>query len=440
MSKKALLTVFALTLVALVVVSGGVYAKTDVIRLWTYPVYHGYDVELQGLVEQFEAEHPDIDVEYEILSWLEGPQKFEVALNAGNPPDVFWGNPQPKYVQTGLVVSLDDHFSSEDYSAYDKNLLDGYVIEGELRGIPLYAGIWALGGNKALLEEAGIDWRTVQVEGWTWDEFFEVAKKLTKPLTDGSKQWGFLMPGYNSELLEFLMLNNHANQIVSSDGTLKWNEDRVLEAFTLIRKLMDEGVMPKEASGMASATSWEMFNNWEVAIQGRGIPYYDVMSRDRAADIASGKKEGRPIEYVCLPIPHNQGAPQGVIVRVNGYSVFRQKRYQGDQHTANAIKLAKYLTSHVAAGAAIELACLPSSLKGQEVFDREVRIEDYNNDFFKRQVAQINWPAMPMKYSTAEARIRSEVILPTFQGVMAYEMTPEEAAKTLIDRANRILR
>ena len=127
-------------------------------------------------------------------------------------------------------------------------------------------------------------------------------------------------------------------------------------------------------------------------------------------------------------------------MRVAGYSVFRQLRYQGDAHTANAVKVARYLTSDAAAGAAIELACLPSSLKGQEVFDQEVRIEPYNNAFFKRQVAQINWPNMPMEYSTAEARIRTEVILPTFQGLMAYEMTPEQAARTLIERAERILR
>ncbi|NLM55403.1 MAG: extracellular solute-binding protein, partial [Firmicutes bacterium] len=372
--KRRSMWIVLLTLAVLAAGTGLAGAK-DVIRVWTYPVYHGYDVELAGLVEQFEAENPDIDIEYEILSWLEGPQKFEVALNAGNPPDVFWGNPQPKYVQTGLVIDLYDFLSDEELAAYDKNLLDGFVIEGQLTGIPLYAGIWALGGNKALLEEAGIDWETIQVEGWTWDEFYSAVKKLTKTLPDGKKQWGFLMPGYNSELLEFLMLNNHAPQVIKADGTFGWEEERVLEAMQFIRKLMDEGLMPKEASGMASATSWEMFCNWDTAIQGRGIPYYDVMQKDRAADIAAGKIEGRPIEYVCLPIPHNEGAPQGTIVRVAGYSVFRQLRYQGDAHTANAVKVARYLTSDAAAGAAIELACLPSSLKGQEVFDQEVRIE-----------------------------------------------------------------
>ena len=214
--KRRSMWIVLLTLAVLAAGTGLAGAK-DVIRVWTYPVYHGYDVELAGLVEQFEAENPDIDIEYEILSWLEGPQKFEVALNAGNPPDVFWGNPQPKYVQTGLVIDLYDFLSDEELAAYDKNLLDGFVIEGQLTGIPLYAGIWALGGNKALLEEAGIDWETIQVEGWTWDEFYSAVKKLTKTLPDGKKQWGFLMPTTRATRVD---AEQPRPQVIKADGTL----------------------------------------------------------------------------------------------------------------------------------------------------------------------------------------------------------------------------
>ncbi len=244
------------------------------------------------------------NVEYEFLAWNDGPQKFEIALNAGDPPDVYWCNPEPKYLKTGLLVPMDEYLTPDEKADYCQVTLKGFVIDGKLCGIPLHAGIWTFGGNRELLEAAKIDWRSVQRTGWTWDEFFEAAKKLTKKLPDGRTQYGFVMPGYNAELWEFLMLNNNAPQIVSPEGELLWTQEKVAEALRFVRKLMDSGVMPREVVGMSATKRWELFNSWDAAMFGRGIPYFEILCLQRRQDIANGKVSGRPIDYISLPIPH----------------------------------------------------------------------------------------------------------------------------------------
>lgn len=424
---------------ALMTVPAG--AKKDVIKLWTYPVHKQYHQELPVLLEKFNALNPNIEVQYEILAWAEGPQKFEVALNAGDPPDVYWCKPDPKYVKTGLMVPLDAHISKEEREDYSEIGLSGFTVEGKLYGVPLYVFIYTLGGNRELLEEAGIDWRKIQRQGWTWDEFLATCHKLTKKLPDGRTQYGFVMPGYNSELWEMLMLNNNCPQIVLPDGKLGWTQEKTLEALKFIRRLMDEGVMPKEVSGMGAIKRWELFNSWDTAMFGRGIPYFEVMSLQRRKDIEDGKITGRPIDYVSLPFPYKAGAPPRTFGGVEGYSLFRQKKYQGDAHTANAAKLLKFLTGPEAGGGAVELAYLPVSKKGQELFKGQIaKLNPDNVAFTERQLSLIYWPTpIPLDLGAKESRIKSEVILPVFQALLAYEMTPQEAAEAFIQRATRIL-
>lgn len=96
----------------------------DVITVWTYPHYPGspelgqnsYEEDLQALIADIEKEHPNIKVKYEILSWEEGAKKFDIALNAGNPPDVFFSTMQPKFVNTGLAIPIEDYLDEEDFA------------------------------------------------------------------------------------------------------------------------------------------------------------------------------------------------------------------------------------------------------------------------------------------------------------------------------------
>lgn len=442
MSKWQRLSVLAaLMLLVAAAMTTPVLAKKDVVRLWTYPVHKQYDQELAGLLATFHAQNPDVEVQVEMLSWAEGPQKFEVALNAGDPPDVYWWKLDAKYPKTGLMVPMDGYLSKAERADLLEIGLNGYTLDGKLWGIPLYVFIYTLGGNRELLEEAKVDWRKIQREGWTWEEFIDAARKLTRKLPDGRTQYAFVMPGYNSELLEMLMLNNGATDLVIANGKLGWSQAKIAEAFALIRKLMDDGLMPKECSGMSAGRRWELFNTWDTAMFGRGIPYFEVMSNQRRADIAAGVATGKPINYISLPFPYHVGQAPRTYGGAEGYCLFKQKRYQGDQHTANAAKLLKFLTGPEAGAGACELAYPPVSANGREMFKANLAsLNPENVAFTDRQTLLINWrKPLPLDLAAKESRIISEAVLPIFQAVMAYEMNPQDAAAALIQRAERVM-
>ena len=153
----------------------------------------------------------------------EGQQKFDVP----SMPEVRLtssGTNDAKYIKTGLQIPLEDWLTADELADYEQNSLEDMRIDGKIYSLPLYTLIWTLGGNQELLEEAGIDWISIQEQGWTFEEFAEITAKLTKELPDGRTQYGFIMPGYNDELLEFVLLGSGVYQMIGPDGNLLWTK------------------------------------------------------------------------------------------------------------------------------------------------------------------------------------------------------------------------
>ena len=72
---------------------------------------------------------------------------------------------------------------------YWKCLVDYYSVEGVIYGFPLQLKVGCLAYNKDIFDKEGLPYPPPD---WTWDEYYETAKKLTKD-TDGDgrvDQWG----------------------------------------------------------------------------------------------------------------------------------------------------------------------------------------------------------------------------------------------------------
>lgn len=207
----------------------------DTVTVWTYPVHGTYEDELKDLISDFNKEHPNITVKTEILSWAEGPKKFDVALNAGNPPDLYFHSVDGTYVNTGLALELDSYLTPEIKDDYLPGTLDLGQIQGKQYGLPLYQFQWAWGGNKRILEEAGIDWKSIQQNGWTWSEFNDAAAKLTKTLDGGAKQYALVTDGTSLDFIEMLSRNNGMIDVLDKDGTFQWNDGRILDTLSFIK-------------------------------------------------------------------------------------------------------------------------------------------------------------------------------------------------------------
>jgi len=427
--KKGLSLAMVMLLVASIILgcsnSSSSSDKKDVVKVWTYPVHGEYEAELKELVASFEKENENIEIEYEVLSWAEGPQKFDIALNSGNPPDVYFGKPQGKYVDSGLLVPLDDklNVSKDDYNQV---ALDYMKIEDKLYGLPIYMFLHVWGGNKQLLEEAGIDYEKIQQEGWTWKEFEDLAKKGVGKNAAGDDKYGFVFQGNNEELLVHLAMNNGLPNRYTEDG-ITWNDNKILETMKYIKNLIDSGIMPKETAAVDPAKRMELYYNHQALFFGRAIPYFDPVVEARNQEIKDGKVEGEEVDFVLLPIPHNEGEEQVSFGGSEGYMLFTQKNAK-ENHMKNSVKVLEHLTSAEAGKAAAALA-LPQVHKDAEG-KFEMPLAPYNKVAAEVLASKVLPPSSASAAATAkDDRFRTEVVIPTFQGLLSGELTPEEAAE-----------
>ena len=140
---------------------------------------------IQQCIEEFNKEYPNVIVTLEPNTWDEYWTKLEAAATGGSIADVFWMNGPniTKYANGGILMPIDDMIEEQgiDVANYPAGLVSLYNIDGVQYALPKdfdTIGVWY---NKALFDEAGVEYPT---DDWTWEDMAEKAAALTKD--DGS--------------------------------------------------------------------------------------------------------------------------------------------------------------------------------------------------------------------------------------------------------------
>lgn len=422
--------------------NGEAAPKQDTVVVWTYPVHGKYEDELKEHVADLKEKYPHITVQTEVLSWAEGPKKFDVALNAGNPPDLYFHAVDGAYVDTGLALELTPYITDEIKNDYLPGTLELGQIQGKQYGLPLYQSLWAWGGNKKILEEAGIDWKAIQENGWTWTEFKAAAEKLTKKLPNGNTQYALVTDGTSLDFMEMLTRSNGMPDVLNDKGEFQWNDERILDTMTFVSDLMKAGHLPAETAAITPAKRMDLFYAEEAAIVSKAIPYYDVMLQNRAKDIDSGTVQGAKIDFVLLPVPHNDGAERKTSMFGEGYVAFKQKKDKGEEHAKNTFLIMEGLSGAKAGNSANELV-LPFVRKSQAEFYEGKGLGTEST--IKAAEIFANFKEIPVTLNLdAEAsgnqkKFKEQVVKPNIQALFSGEKTPEQIAQDFKDKGKQIL-
>ena len=133
-----------------------------------------------------------------------GTQKIIVEMAGGTAPDVFYwcDTILPVLVEKKAAIDLmpfirEDNFSLEQYFP---PVLQALSYDSKIYGLPIYFGTSALVYNKSLFDKEKIAYPG---EDWTWQDFLEAAKKLTKRQKGRTLQFGALMPHYHLVIMSF---------------------------------------------------------------------------------------------------------------------------------------------------------------------------------------------------------------------------------------------
>ena len=153
-----------LFLILLLVVSIGCaprQADSEKIKLtfWTISLSPTYEDYINGLISQYEAENPHVDLEWVDLPQSASRQKLMAGIAAGQPPDLV--NTDTEFAltlaQNGAIVGLNDKVSSSERERYFPNLWSAVSVDEEVYAIPWYVTTKVLIYNKSILKQAGLD-------------------------------------------------------------------------------------------------------------------------------------------------------------------------------------------------------------------------------------------------------------------------------------------
>ncbi|MDD6691491.1 MAG: sugar ABC transporter substrate-binding protein [Lachnospiraceae bacterium] len=145
----------------------------------------------QPLIDAFEAEHPDINVEMVDLGSTDYSTVLGTQLSGSDSSfDVVSIKDTPGYVtlvNKGVLEPLDDKISSDgiDLTKYS-GIADQLKVGGKLYELPFRSDIWVLYYNKDVFDKAGVDYPTNDM---TWDEYDALARSITDT-TPGSEVYG----------------------------------------------------------------------------------------------------------------------------------------------------------------------------------------------------------------------------------------------------------
>lgn len=263
MFKKIMLGLIVIGLLVLLGSTGAIAKKVVTWATRSLP-------EMEKAVEEFELEYPEIDIQIQDMS----PDEFPLAAATGTLPDIIplsWGEIIDKLMQSGMIIPLDNLIEKNnlDMSVFAKAIVDWTIFDGKIYGIPFTAsprGTFVY--NRDALKEVGIEEPT---EDLTWEEFREMARKLTKRDKDGNVTRYGVLNKY--PFIDFFYL--FGGEFVDDSRNPKkvmFAEDAGVGGLREFLSMVDEGIcMPLPEFKASGGSKIKLFVNEKVAMVMTGM-------------------------------------------------------------------------------------------------------------------------------------------------------------------------
>ncbi|MGL4697894.1 ABC transporter substrate-binding protein [Enterococcus larvae] len=272
------------------------------VAAWAYDA----NPEFKAMVEAFEKENEGVKIKIVDIAADQYEDKVTTMLSAGDSTDVLGIKGVGSYVNYATKGQLLDF--SEEAEAIEnpenfKGNLDGYKLEGKYYALPFRKDIYMLFYNKKLFD----DNKTPYPENLTWEEYEELAEKLTTE-KDGEKIYGTY-----HHIWYPILLCTAANQTDSSllDGEYGFAKE-YLDRWI---RMQDAGVtMDYSSIKTASVTYASQFETEKTAMMPMGSFYLGKL-------LNAAKENRTTVEWGITSMPQNEkgavstyGGPSGFAV------------------------------------------------------------------------------------------------------------------------------
>ncbi|MGP4039398.1 extracellular solute-binding protein [Gracilibacillus sp. D59] len=219
---------------------------------------------VNSIIDEFEADHPDVKVDVEILGNEQYKEKLKVLSTSNELPDVgmTWaaGFLDP-YVSGNMFAPLDDILEGPLKDKFVSGTAEAYAVDGKTYGLPLELNITPLYYNSAIFEEHGVEVPS------TLEELKTAIKKLSDagvtPIALGNKdRWtGSMWYMYLADRIGGPeVLNNAINR------TGSFEDPALIKAAEEVQELVDMGAFINGFNGLGNDEAKGYFINEQAAM------------------------------------------------------------------------------------------------------------------------------------------------------------------------------
>lgn len=240
---KKSIKLFSLSMVCSLIVSQCAFAEQITLR---YALWDRNQLPYEeALAKKFEAQNPDIKIEFELTPYKDYWVKLGAASAGGVSPDIFWMN-MPNFTQyskNGLLQPLSDYIkeSNFDLTTLVDSSVKAFNYEGKQMSIPRDVDSIAVWYNKKLFDDAGVAYPK---NDWNWQELRATAKSLHEKL--GDKAYPLVMDLSTEGQDSYLnLLYQSGLNIVPTDGQpTDIASDKAIWVYEQLQEMMKDGELP----------------------------------------------------------------------------------------------------------------------------------------------------------------------------------------------------
>ncbi|RIK33891.1 MAG: ABC transporter substrate-binding protein [Chloroflexi bacterium] len=280
--KRIVLTLIVTVLVAAFLLQGigfsGEVRAQEPIKLTFWNYWDGKNGEvMQALVDRYNAEHPEVEVENVFIGWGELLPKLQLAVAGGGTPDLaaadmVW---MPYLANSGALTPLNSfaEASGTDLTDFYPALLAVNTYDDQLYGLPVSTNNLELFINSELFEAAGLDPAAPPA---TWTELQNAAVQCANPDQGTIGIELYTQPGEGLTWQFQVYLWQAGGDFLNEDQTAAaFNSEAGLQALNYWLDLIDSGAYTLSDWGLfgQGQACMVMDGSWMVGIWSESAPF-----------------------------------------------------------------------------------------------------------------------------------------------------------------------
>lgn len=283
------------------------------LTFWNY--WDGKNGEvMQALVDRYNAEHPEVEIENVFIGWGELLPKLQLAVTGGDMPDLaaadmVW---MPYLANSGALVPLNSFIEASEVDIQDfyPALLAVNTYDDQIYGLPVSTNNLELFINSDLFEAAGLD---PAAPPTTWDELRDAAVQCANPERGVIGMELYTQPGEGLTWQFQVYLWQAGGDFLTEDlSAAAFNSEAGLKALNYWLDLIE--------SGAYTLSDWGLFGQGQACM---------VMDGSWMVGIWA---ETAPFEWTTAPMPYPEdGEPA---TNMGGEHIFIMAQDEAKQQAA----------------------------------------------------------------------------------------------------------